>query len=164
MNIHQLIPTTGRRDTSGKKQSAYHPLRSLQQDIDLMFDNFFQGFPSESTHSGLLTPHMDISETEKNYKVTLDIPGVDEKDLDISITGDTLSIRAEKQYENKEEGQRYHRVERSYGSYAKQLTLPSEVDADAISADYKNGVLTLDLPKKPEAQPVSKKIALKGKK
>ena len=164
MNVHHLIPT---RRKSSPTEDSYHPLKTLQQDIDLMFDNFFNGFSSQSNNAsqtGLISPRMDVSETEDAYHLTLDLPGVAEEDVDISISGETLVIRAKKHHETKEDNAHYHFVERSSGEYVRKLNLPSEINLEDISASYKDGVLMVELPKRPEEKPTTRKITLKSAK
>ena len=99
-------------------------------------------------------PSVDIEETEDKYVIKADLPGVDKKDIDVKLENGVLSIRGEKQVE-KETGKdtRHHRRERFYGTFARSFTLPDAVDADAVDASYRDGVLSLHIPKKEEAKP-----------
>ena len=101
-------------------------------------------------------PSVDIEETEDKYLIKADLPGVDKKDIDVKLENGVLSIRGEKQVE-KETGKdtKHHRRERFYGSFARSFTLPDVVDGDAVDASYRDGVLTLHIPKKEEAKPKS---------
>jgi HSP20 family protein len=98
-------------------------------------------------------PSVDVSETEKNVIVKAELPGMDPKDVDLSIEKGTLVIRGEKKQESEEKNENYHRVERSYGSFHRSIPLPCKCDADKVKAKYKNGVLTVTLPKDKDAQP-----------
>lgn len=105
-------------------------------------------------------PTFDVKETKDSYVFKADLPGVKEGDLDISLTGNRLTISGRRQEENKEEGEQFYAYERSYGSFSRSFTLPEGIDAEHVQADLKDGVLSVVLPKKPEVQP--KRIALKG--
>jgi len=105
-------------------------------------------------------PTFDVKETKDSYVFRADLPGVKDSDVDISLTGNRLTISGRRQEENKEEGEQFYAYERSYGSFSRSFTLPEGIDAEHVQADLKDGVLNVVLPKKPEVQP--KRIALKG--
>lgn len=104
-------------------------------------------------------PSFDVKETKDAYNFKADLPGVKESDLDISLTGNRLTISGERQEEKKDEGEQYYTYERSYGSFSRSFTLPEGVDVDRVQADLKEGVLNVVVPKKPEIQ--AKRIPLK---
>jgi HSP20 family protein len=106
-------------------------------------------------------PAVDVSEDEKAYKITAELPGLEAKDLDISILGDTLMIKGEKQQEKEKEDKNYHVIERAYGSFQRAFSLPEGVARDRIAADLSKGVLSLTLPKTAAAQKPAKKIEVK---
>lgn len=106
------------------------------------------------------TPGVDIYETENELVLKVDVPGVNQKDIDIRLENGTLTIKGERQFENKSEGQGYHRIERSYGSFARSFALPETVDPDKIRAEYKDGVLTVLVGKKEVAKPRTIKVEL----
>ncbi|MGA3027225.1 MAG: Hsp20/alpha crystallin family protein [Bryobacteraceae bacterium] len=99
------------------------------------------------------TPAVDIFETENELVLKADVPDVDMKDIDIRMENGTLAIKGERKFENEKKEKGFHRVERSYGTFARYFTLPDTVEADKVKADYKNGVLTITLPKKEVAKP-----------
>jgi len=105
-------------------------------------------------------PAVDILETENELVLKADVPDVELKDIDIQIENGTLSLRGERKFEKKDEKSGFHRIERSYGSFERFFTLPETVDAEKVKADYKNGVLTVMLPKKELAKPRQIKIAV----
>ncbi len=110
------------------------------------------------------TPAADIYEDDKKIAIKLEVPGIDEKDLDVSVENNTLTIKGERKFEKEEKEENFHRVERRYGSFFRAFTLPSTVDTEHVSANYQNGVLKLELKKKPEAQPKQIKVNVeKGK-
>jgi len=105
-------------------------------------------------------PSVDVIETEDAYEVAADVPGVDPKDIDISLEDGVLTVKGERKSESKDEGEDYRRSERSYGSFYRRFTLPDTADADNISAKTEYGVLKLNIPKKEKALP--KKISVQG--
>uniref|UniRef100_A0A7C4L384 Hsp20/alpha crystallin family protein n=1 Tax=Bellilinea caldifistulae TaxID=360411 RepID=A0A7C4L384_9CHLR len=107
------------------------------------------------------TPRVDVKETDKKVIVTAELPGLDEKDIEISISGDALILRGEKRQEEEEKGEDYYRMERRYGSFQRVIPLPCEVQVDKAEASYRKGVLTVELPKTPEAQSARKIIPIK---
>lgn len=123
----------------------------FRNDIDRMFDDFFLRSPSSRSYkNGDWIPAVDMSENEKEILVNFEIPGMDGKDLDISLNGRVLTIKGERKQEKEEKEKHYHFIERRYGSFSRSLELPSDVDADRVKADYKDGVLVLNLPKTKE--------------
>jgi len=104
------------------------------------------------------TPSVDISETENELVLKADLPQVNLKDIDIQIENGTLSLKGERKFEKDDKVRGYHRIERSYGSFARYFTLPDTVETENVRAEYKDGVLTLTLPKKEVAKPKSIKV------
>ena len=131
---------------------------SLQNARDL-FDRFFEDEFLPLRGEQNWAPAFDISENEKGYIVSAELPGIDEKDLDITIAGGMLSVKGEKKKETKEESETYHRIERTYGSFQRTFTIPDAVDADKVDATYKDGILKLFIPKSKES--AVKKITVK---
>lgn len=135
----------------------YEPMLQLHRDIDRLFDHFFRGFnlplslggePFASFgESGLMRPKSDLSAAEKEYLLTVEIPGVNETDVSIDISGSTLTIRGEKKRENEEGGRSYYRIERNYGVFERVLSLPDDVDRDGVKAHFRQGVLTVVMPR-----------------
>ena len=157
-------------------QSAY-PLATLRDEMDRLFDNFFQGWPtlssrmfdlapfkraSEPLSSGYraIMPKVDVSETEEGYEIQAELPGLDEKDVGITVSDGVLTIKGEKKAEREEKKKDYHLTERSYGMVQRSFELPDSVDADKISAKYAKGVLSVSLPKSKESKSKERKIAI----
>lgn len=137
---------------------------NFRDEMDTLFERFF-GRPLAETKGETVPawePRCDVEETDKEILVKTDLPGVDPKDVDISIRDNMLTIRGEKKEEKEEKKKDYHRVERFAGQFFRQLSLPAEADADKIAATSANGVVTVTIPKKAGAQP--KKIAVKADK
>ena len=159
MNLKSLIPVSRERGVAG----SANPFVSLQREVDRLFDNFTRGFPSLAafdTNGGALVPSVDVTESDKEIEITAELPGLEEKDVQISIADNILTIRGEKKAEKEEKDKNYRLVERSYGSFERSLELPSGVDADAIKANIAKGVLRVTVPKPAPAQ--SKKIEVKS--
>jgi HSP20 family protein len=106
-------------------------------------------------------PAIDMSEDEKSYKITAELPGLDAKDVDLSIFGDMLVLKGEKRQESEQKNKNYHFSERAYGSFQRAFELPASVDRDKISADFSKGVLRIEMPKTAEAQRQPKKIEVR---
>ena len=141
------------------------PFTALRREMDRLFESFGRevGWPMAESRSAAMGPSIDVSETETEIKIDADLPGVDEKDVDVVITDNVLTIKGEKKSEKEEKKKDFHLVERSYGSFSRSLTLPFAVDADKAKATFKNGVLSISLPKPPEIKEKAKKIAISAK-
>jgi HSP20 family protein len=103
-------------------------------------------------------PPVDIYETENDIVLKAELPGIDPKDVEVRVEDNTLYLKGERNYEKEVKEQNYHRVERSYGSFARSFSLPNSIDADQVKAEYKDGMLTLTMPKREEAKPKTIKI------
>jgi HSP20 family protein len=144
---------------------GYHPLVQLHHDIDRMFGSVFPGIGwgrMLDVEDGLLRPKVDVASTDKEYTITVEVPGVDEKDVKLELTPDgQLIIRGEKNQEKEQKDKSFYRVERSYGSFQRTLSLPEDVGKDKIDASFKNGVLTITCPRNAVAQIPAKRIEIK---
>jgi HSP20 family protein len=150
---------------------AWRPFETLRREMDRLFDDFDGGFwrsPFRSSISagpfwrreatwGAL-PAVDITESEKAYEITAELPGMDEKAIEVKVTDGSLTIKGEKQ----EEKEDYYLHERRFGSFERSFDVPESVDLNKIDASFKKGILTVTLPKKAEAQKASKKIEVKA--
>lgn len=136
---------------------------SLMPELDL-FDRMFSDWsvPSSWTDERVVVPAFDISETEKEYVISGEIPGIDPKDLEVTLTEGILSIKGEKKQESEEKKEDYHRIERHYGSFQRNFRVPENIKRDQLDANYKDGVLRLTLPKTEQSE--VKKIEVKEKK
>jgi HSP20 family protein len=130
--------------------------------MNRLFDEAFRGFgaPGPFGDFGAGWPTVELSENDKEIRVTAELPGLDEKDIEIDIAGDMLILRGEKRAEIEDEDRRYS--ERSYGRFERRLSLPAEVDEDRVSASFKKGVLTVVLPKTERARSRAKRIPISG--
>ena len=127
-----------------------------------LFDRFFEDFelPMRFTEETEFNPAFDVSETEKELIVKAEVPGMDKKDININLSDGLLTMTGEKKHEKKEEGENYHLVERHYGKFSRTMRLPSTVNTEKVDAIYKDGVLTITVPKTETVQP--KKIEIKS--
>ena len=125
---------------------------TLRQEMDRLFDRFFEPKMEELSALAGWAPKVDVSETRDALVVKAETAGVDSKDIQVSLQGDLLTIKGEKRQEKEEKDEHYHRMERSYGSFARSIRLPVAVDAGKVDASFKNGLLTITLPKTPAAK------------
>jgi HSP20 family protein len=135
------------------------PLVALQRDMNRLFEDFWRGFalPSPIVEAwGMFMPRVDVEDRDGEVYVTAELPGLEEKDVEVQLAGDTLVLRGEK-HEEREDGMRGWR-ERTYGAFERSIPLPCEVDADQASAAYEHGVLRITLPKSPRARERTKRI------
>jgi HSP20 family protein len=140
--------------------SRWEPSRgatTLQEQFNRLFSDAFERTGEESNLTSW-APAVDIFETEHELVVKADVPDVDPKDLDIRVENNILTIRGERKFEKKVDENNYLRVERAYGSFSRSFSLANTVNAEAIKADYQNGVLTLSIPKREEAKPKQIKV------
>jgi HSP20 family protein len=160
MKLKSLLPLG--RDRSVARQE--NPFLSLQREVDRLFDDFTRGFPALPTfpNGGAveLMPSMDVTETDKEIEITAELPGLEEKDVQINLADNLLTIRGEKKAEKEQKEKDYRLVERSYGSFARTLELPEGVNPDAVKATIDKGVLKVTVPKPAPAQ--VKKIDVKA--
>jgi HSP20 family protein len=150
--------------------------RSFRSEMDRLFDRFAGGFgfpslrrmfdmePAGRPASSFIfsVPAIDMSEDEKAYKISAELPGLDAKDVDVSVSGDMLVLKGEKRQEREEKDKNYYLSERAFGSFQRSFELPASIDRDKVAADFSKGVLTITLPKTPEAQKQQKKIEVKS--
>lgn len=163
----EVVPAKGAGAQMDTRSEWEHPFAAFQKEMNKLFESFFGGFDLKpSTHlegrsAAAFTPRVDVSETDKEIKVSAELPGIDEKDIDVSLTRDTLTIKGEKKEEKEDKGKDYYRMERSYGSFTRAISLPIEVDTDKAKATFKKGVLQVVLPKSAKAIQETKKVAVK---
>jgi HSP20 family protein len=142
--------------------SASPSLTSLQDQVNRLFGGAFsQGHTTEADLAAW-GPAVDIYETEQELVVKADLPDMQEKDIDVRVENNTLSIRGERKFEKDVHQDNYLRVERAYGAFARTFTLPNTINTEALSADYHGGVLTVHLPKREESKPKQVKISVSG--
>ncbi|MCL6582322.1 MAG: Hsp20/alpha crystallin family protein [bacterium] len=151
MTLKHLVPWYS------SPKSQHEPFFALQKEVNDLFERFFA---LESPVGKSFTPKLDIKETEKDIQVMAEIPGVDEKDIEVTLHNGRLTISGEKKSEIEDKKEGYHRIERTYGSFCRTIPLPDEIDEDKVEATYKKGVLKVVLPKTAKAQEGKKKIKI----
>jgi HSP20 family protein len=143
------------------KYDPFRELRSLQDEMNRLFMiNLPRSFSQEEMATGGWSPSVDIYESENEIVLEAELPGMKREDFEVSIENNVITLKGERRFEKKEEGDNYHRVERSYGSFTRSFSLPRTVSAEETTADFKNGVLRVSLPKREEAK--SRKIEVTG--
>jgi HSP20 family protein len=165
--IGNLVPWARSRSGVSASREPQDLFTELQREMNGIFDNMWRGFgtPAVTGDGGtsrLLQPTTDIAETDKEYEVTVELPGIDEKDVEVTLANGVLSIKGEKKFEREEKKKDYYLSERSFGSFQRSIRVPEDVDGEKVSAAFAKGVLTLKLPKLSEAQSTTKKIAVKA--
>src|SRR5271170_3714890 len=162
-----LLRLTKRRFEEGtltmNSAIRWQPFRTgntLQEQVNRLFESTYGDRSSESAVT-TWAPAVDIYETENELVLKADLPAIDEKDLDIRIENNTLTVRGERKFEKQVNEDNYLRVERSYGSFSRSFTLPNTINTEAIRAEYKNGVLTVQMPKRAESKPKQVKVTWK---
>jgi HSP20 family protein len=168
------LPITKKASEPAFTGEAWRPFEVLRKEIDHLFEDFGEDFwrrPFRSLAAlekswpkrvAVSAPAVDVSETDKAYEITAELPGIDEKNIEVSVANGGITIKGEKKEETEEKKKDYYVSERRYGSFERFFGLPEGVDADKIAATFKNGVLKVVLPKTVEAQKPAKKIEVKA--
>ncbi|MBI3581166.1 MAG: Hsp20/alpha crystallin family protein [Nitrospinae bacterium] len=165
MKIKDLVPLRSSRREELTRFGEMDPFKMMREDMSRMFGDFMslEKFPSlfETPMRGMVSPRIDVSETEKEVLITAELPGMEEKEVELLLTPETLTIKGEKKMESEEKERDYYRSERSYGSFCRTIGLPSGIDKDKTTATFKKGVLKVTLPKTVQAQKEVKKLEIK---
>lgn len=155
MNLHSLIPFWKSVPQLNKKS----PFLSLHNEVNRLFEDFFRDrFPSSVIHDDFLTPSINVAEQNKEYEITAELPGVEEKDVEVSVINNELCIYALKRLEKKEDTGDYHLRECMQGSFSRSIPLPYDANPDEINAKMKNGILKISINKIPDSSEKVKKI------
>lgn len=163
MLFRDLVPWS-RKAAVPAQRDEDHPLLALHREMDRLFDDFWNEFGRPFGAAGALgaAPRADMADTDKAIEVTIELPGLDEKDIDVSVTEDALTIKGEKRSEREEKEKGYYLSERRFGAFHRTIPLPRGINASDAKAEFKKGVLTVTLPKTPEAQAKVKRIEVKA--
>jgi HSP20 family protein len=157
--------------SSALSAQTWRPFESLHREIDRLFEDFSSGLwrsPFRSPAFDLMptswaaVPVVDFTDTEKAYELTAELPGVDERNVEVKVADGVLTIKGEKNEEREEKKKDYYLCERNFGSFERSFQVPDGVDSDKIEASFKKGLLTVTLPKKQEAQKATKRIDVKA--
>ena len=169
------VPIKTEKSSAGLPQT-WQPFDSLRREVNRLFDDFDGGFWRAPFASSLLDiapfrrpsvtfaaiPAVDVAETDKAYEITAELPGIDEKNVEVKLANGVLTIKGEKQDEKEEKKKDYYMRERSFGSFQRSFQVPDGVDIDKIEASFRKGILSVTLPKSAEAQKAEKKIEVKA--
>jgi HSP20 family protein len=143
------------------RYDPFRDLRSLQDEVNRLFStNLSRAFGDEGIARGAWMPNVDIYENKDQIVLEAELPGMNREDFDLSIENNIITLRGERRFEKKDEGDNYHRVERAYGTFTRSFTLPQTVSAEGAGAEYKNGVLRVTLPKREEVK--ARRIEVSG--
>jgi len=163
MRIKSLLPTIAR--PAGRDNN--HPFYSLQHQMNSLFDDFFSGFDTAprafgTGGFGAFMPSIDVKESDKDFTIRAELSGVDEKDVEVTVTPDAVTIKGEKKEEKEDKGKNYYYMERSYGSFNRVIPLAVATDANKAEASFKNGVLNITIPKSVSAKAKGTKVPIKA--
>ena len=143
------------------RYDPFRDLRTLQEEVNRLFStNLTRGFGEEGIGRGAWNPSVDIYENKDNIVLEAELPGMNRDDFELSVENNVITLRGERQFEKKDDSENYHRVERSYGSFTRSFTLPQTVTAEGATAEYRNGVLRVVLPKREETK--ARRIEISG--
>jgi HSP20 family protein len=158
MAVGNLIPWRNRNSVS--VNTRRDPFLALHEEMNRWFDDFARGFdlPTLRSDRGLGWPSIEVREDDKRYCVEAELPGMEEKDIEVTLLDNVLRIRGEKRHEEEDAKRQYS--ERYFGQFERRIVLDGEVDSDKVKAKFKNGVLKIEIPKAPEAQSRVKRIAV----
>lgn len=162
MKIKNLLPEVARK----LRTVNDHPFYSLQRDMNNLFDNFFRGFemtPRDNACGvvGSFMPSIDVKESEKEFIIKAELPGVEEKDIDVTVTNDAVTIKGEKKEEKEDKDKNYYYMERSYGSFCRVIPLDAGIESGKAQASFKNGILDIKIPKNQSARASGTKVQIK---
>ena len=155
----QLAPS--RRIRSYTVANPFKELFDIQRSLNSLFEENYSKSANEETALNAWTPTVDIYEDQDAFLLKLELPEVNKEDIKVNLNENVLSISGERRFENEDKRDGYHRVERSYGQFYRSFTLPPNINAEMINAEYKDGVLRLSLPKKEEAKPKAISVNIK---
>jgi HSP20 family protein len=159
MAIRDLLPWSRGREIVPARGEGSHPFLALHREMNRVFDDVFRGFNLAPFDRSMGWPHIEVSETDQQVRVTAELPGLDEKEVQVDLTDGFLSIKGEKRTETEDNNRLFS--ERYYGHFERRIPV-DDIDRDKVSATFKKGVLTVTMPKTPHAQSRVKRIAITG--
>jgi len=169
VQIKDLVAKGRGKDSPLPSLREEHPFSLFREQINRLFDDSFFGrewtpLRTAEPWYGTFQPSIDVRENEKEITVSAELPGMDDKDIDVLLSGDTLTIKGEKKEEKEEKEENYYRMERRYGSFQRVIPLPVKIDTKKVDASFKKGILEVKLPKAAQAKSSARKISLKREK
>jgi len=165
MDMRSLIPFG--RSTTPSRSAADDPFTMMRREMDRMFDTFLRDWgrdwplPVGFGGAGFLSPKVDVAETDKGLEITAELPGLSPDEVELNLSDNVLTLKAESRTEREEKEKQYHVVERSQGTYLRRFALPFEPDADRASASFDKGVLRIEVPRSAKAEAAVHKISIK---
>jgi HSP20 family protein len=166
--MRNMIPWKKRETSLGMPQETGHPVERLHRQMNQLFDEFFRDFGSmqwpslwQDQAEGVLSPRFDVSETDNEVQITAELPGMDEKDIEVTFDDNVLTVKGEKKQEHEEKNKNYFMSERTFGQFQRVITLPAGIDVDKVKAQFKKGILSIRVPKVATAHTERKKIEVK---
>jgi HSP20 family protein len=167
MALKELIPW--KKNNNGElavTREPAHPFDQFRREMDQLFEGFLSEWPARTSlldrRLGTFVPHIDLAETDKEVRITAELPGLDEKEVEVTLTQGVLTIKGEKREEHEENKGDMHRSECRYGMFERSVQLPADIDADQAKASFKKGVLKVTLPKTAEAQSNRRRIPVES--
>jgi HSP20 family protein len=157
--MRSLLPFSWNTDVARRDDGD--PFVAMQKEINRMFNEFGRGWPTRFAE-GEVSPRIDVAETDTAIEVTAELPGIDEKDVDVVLRDDVLTIRGEKKSEREEKKTDFHLVERSFGSFARSIRLPFEADSEAVKANFAKGLLKVTIAKPAQVKEKTVKIPVRS--
>jgi HSP20 family protein len=168
LDLKSLIPWGQKSNVPVKNETVSDPFVSFRREVDRLFDDFFNGagagtFPAPRNGGWTASlPSLDVTDSDKELVVSAELPGMSERDFEVSLVGDVLTIKGEKKHEHEEKQGERHYVERSYGSFSRAVRLPFDASEQDVNADYDKGVLAIRIPKPADVQSKVKQIEVKA--
>jgi HSP20 family protein len=166
VDFKALVPWRDKSQAPATRDDFYDPFLALRREVDRMFDDFFSGFGGRALRSPAsswqgVTPTIDLAENDKEIVVTAELPGLDDKDFEVTVSGDLLILKGEKKSEHERSDGNAHYVERRFGTFSRSVRLPFEVKDEKIDARYDKGVLTIRVPKPADMQRAACRIEVR---
>jgi len=165
MRISDLVPWRGSRAPARREEENGESLYDVRREMNRLFDDFFRSTDLRApfAQERSFTPSINVTESDESIEVTVELPGIGEDDIDLTLSRQGLTIRGEKREEKEDEGKNYYTRERSYGYFRRSIPISVDaIDQDKVEATFDKGILTVTLPKHEKAQSVTKRIEVKG--
>jgi len=162
MDFRSLVPWRDRSQAPTARDDFFDPFLNFRREVDRIFDSFFEGFGARAGGDGnWLAPAVDIAESDKELVLTAELPGVNEKDVEVTLADDLLTIKGQKKAEHEEKNGSFTYAERRYGSFSRSIRLPFHAGDAEVDAKYDKGVLTIRIPKPAEVQKAVRRIEVR---
>lgn len=164
VSLNALVPwRSNKSEMPATREEIFDPFLTFRREVDRMFDDFFTGFGGgRAPRSSFgITPTMDLTENEKEIVVTAELPGLDDKDFEVTVSGDILTLKGEKKAEHEQRNGDGHYMERRFGAFSRAVRLPFEIKDEKVDATYDKGVLTIRVPKPAEMQRAARRIEVR---